>query len=41
MLTELSPSQLIILTGAVLGIMALMGICFAMGWLFGQQRGGE
>jgi hypothetical protein len=38
MLTELSTAQLLILTGAVLGVMALMGICFAMGWLL---RGGE
>ncbi len=41
MLLELSPSQLFILVGAVLSIMALMGICFAMGWLYGQQQGGE
>jgi hypothetical protein len=34
----LSTAQLLLLSGTVLGIMALMGVCYAMGYLHG--RGG-
>jgi hypothetical protein len=37
----LSTAQLLLLSGTVLGIMALMGISWAMGYLQGSRRGME
>lgn len=41
MVTKLSTAQLLILSGTILGIMALMGIAWVMGYLQGSRRGME
>ncbi len=38
MLTQLSTAQLLMLLGVNLGIMALMGISAAMGYLLGSRQ---
>ena len=41
MVTQLSTAQLLIISGTILGIMALMGIAWVMGYLQGSRRGME